>query len=94
VPQGERCVDECALEDACDQIGVADEARQLIIDRPGVEVLRRGVLDDPAVAENSDEIRERERLVLVVGHEQRRGRRCAEDPLNLVAHAGAHLRVE
>ena len=80
-------VDERAVEDAGDHVGLPDEACQLVIDRPRVEVLRCGALGDLAVAQDSDEVGERECLVLVVGDQQRRGRRFAQDSPNILADA-------
>ena len=59
-----------------------------------VELGRRVALADPPVADDRDPVGERERLVLVVGDEDRRRARVAQHPAHVVAHRRAQARVE
>ena len=72
------------------QHGLAEEAGELGVDGIAIQRLRVGGLDDRAVAHDGDDIGQRQRLLLVVGHQQRRGAALAQH----AAHLGAHLRAQ
>ncbi len=61
---------------------------------PVVELERRGDLLEPAGVQHPDAIRQRERLLLVVGHEEGRGPGGPEDLADLLAHRCAEIGVE
>jgi hypothetical protein len=73
---------------------VADEPRDLAVDRPRVEHGRLVALHDRAALQDRDTVGDRERLVLVVGDEDRRDPGPAEDVDHLATHARAQLDVE
>ena len=79
---------------AVDQVGAADEARDEAVGGTVVDLLRRGHLHQPAVAQHDDAVGERQRLVLVVGDEQRRDVLPLLDAPDLVAHRQPRRRVE
>jgi hypothetical protein len=70
------------------------KAGQLGVDRAAVEVFGGGVLRDLPVAQRRDPVGHRQRLVLVVGHQDRGGAGPAEDLLDVGADAGPQVRVE
>ena len=87
--------DRRAAVEACgDEIGVAEEVGDRERLRLLVDGARSRVLHDAAVVQDRDDVGERQRLVLVVGHEDdRRAERC-EQLLDLGAQAVAQARVE
>src|SRR5690606_21383012 len=52
-----------------EQDGLADEPGDPGVGGPGVDLVRRAALRDPAVADDGDEVRGGQRLLLVVGDE-------------------------
>jgi hypothetical protein len=83
-----------AVPDTLDEIGVADEACHVRVDRACVEVLGGGALRDRAVPQDGDEIRGGQRFVLVVGDQDGGGARLAEQLLDVRADAGPQMRVQ
>ena len=73
---------------------MADEIR----DEPAIgfmiEIIRRVPLQKPAFVHDADHVAERERLVLVVGHEHRRGAVAFEDIAYFARNAFAQVDVE
>ena len=51
-------VDERAVQDAIENVGLPDEARELVVDRTGVQILWWAALRDLAVPQHRDEIGE------------------------------------
>ena len=73
---------------------MTDEPRHLGVDRPPVERRRLVELDDRAVLQHGDAVGDRQRLVLVVRHEDR-GRAGLADHLDhLAPHARPELHVD
>ena len=83
-----------AVQSSLQQHGLADEAGDLGVDRVAVERLRVGRLDDPPAAHDGDGVGQRERLLLVVGDEQRRGAGGPQGLADLAAHLRAQAGVE
>ena len=79
---------------AVEQVGAADEVRDEGVRRMVVDLLRRGDLHQAPVAQHGDAVGERQRLVLVVGDEQRGDVLPLLDAPDLVAHREAGRRVE
>ncbi len=71
-----------------------DELRDEDVGRLLVDLRGHAELLEPAGAHDADPVRDRERLLLVVGHEQRRDADLELDAADLVAQLGPHLRVE
>ena len=85
---------ELAVEDAFDQVGVTDEAGQLAVDGIGVDVLRRPELGDGAIADDGHLVGKRQRLVLVVGDQDRGRPRGTQDGVHIGPHGGPEVGVE
>ncbi len=83
-----------SADGARQEVRVADERGDEARGRPVIELRRRRELLDAPGVEHADAVGERERLVLVVGDEDRRRARRPEDALHLVAHLGAEIGVE
>src|SRR2546421_450822 len=81
-------------DDPLEQVRLPDEARQPGVGRAAVQVLGRRALGDAAVAQGRDPVGDRQRLVLVVGDQHRRGAGAAEDLLDVGADAGPQVRVQ
>ena len=79
---------------AVDRVERADERRHERGGREVVDLERRADLLDPALAHHDDPIGQRERLLLVVGHVDRRDPELALDRPDLVAQRDADLGVE
>ena len=82
------------VERARQQVGRADEPGDEDARRRGVDLLWRADLLDLAPAHDRDAVAHRERLALVVGHEDERDPDLALDPLELDLHRLAELEVE
>ena len=76
------------------EVGRADEPGDEDAGRRGVDLLRRPDLLDLTAAHDGDAVAHRERLALVVGHEDERDPDLALDPLELDLHRLAQLQVE
>ena len=72
----------------------ADEAGDEHVDRPLVQLARRGDLLEHALAQHGDTVAERHRLGLVVGDVDRGRLHPAVHPQDLGAHLAAQLGVE
>src|ERR1700754_1755805 len=77
-----------------EQVRLPDEARQPGVGRATVQVLGRRALGDAAVTQGRGPVGDRQRLVLVVGDQPRRGAGPAEDLLDIGADAGPQVRVQ
>ena len=75
-------------------IGLAEEVRHEQVARRLVDLERRAALHDPARLEHDDAVGEREGLLLVVCHQDRRDAQLALQRADLVAHLLAEARVE
>ena len=73
---------------------IAQELRDRAGRGPQIEVTRRADLGKASLLHHSDLVGERQRLGLVVGDEDRRDPRLAEEFGDHLAHAGAQPRVE
>jgi hypothetical protein len=82
------------LAAALDHVRDADEIGDELVDRVLVEVFRGRHLLDPAVVEDGDPVRHRQRLVLVVGDVDEGDADVALDRLQLNLHLLAQLQVE
>jgi two-component system, OmpR family, response regulator len=83
-----------AIEPSLQQHRLADEARHLGVDRVAVEGLRVGSLDDLPASHHRDGVRQRERLLLVVGDEKPGGPGRPQGLPNLAAHLRPQAGVE
>jgi len=75
-------------------VDLPHELRRPAVGRPRVDLLGRTDLHDAAVAHHGQAVGERQRLLLVVGHEQRGGPGVAQDQLDLAAQARTQGGVE
>lgn len=64
------------------------------VDRVAVELLRTGCLDDLAAAHHRHQVRQRERLLLVVGDKQGGGAGCSQRRADLAPDLGAEAGIE
>ena len=87
-------LDPAVLRPALEDHRLADEGRDLGVDRVAVEPLRAVGLDDPAAAHDGDRVGEGECLLLIVGDEQRRGAGGPQGLADLAAHLRAQAGVE
>src|SRR6478609_12085416 len=90
----EQCLHRGPADDPLEQVRLPDEARQPRVGRAAVQVLGRRALGDAAVTQGRDPVGDRQRLVLVVGDQHRRGAGAAEDLLDIGADAGPQVRVQ
>ena len=74
--------------------GGAGEGRDERVDRRGDEVGRGAGLEDPAVDDDADRVRERSGIFEVVRDEDRRQSEVAQVVVELTAHRGLGVRVE
>ena len=84
----------CPVEHALDQVGVTEKVRERGIGWPGVHVLRRVALADLARPHDGNLAGQRQRLVLVVRHEQRGGASFAQHRPDVGSDARAERGVE
>ena len=77
-----------------EEVGGADELRREPVARRLVDLARRPVLNQPAAVHHRHLIRERQRLQLVVRHEQRRDAEAGGELLQLVPHLLPQFRVQ
>ena len=85
---------ELAVEGTVDQVGVPDEAGELAVHGIGVDVLRRPELGDRTGADHGYLVGDRQRLVLVVGHQDSGRPRGAQDGVHIGTHRGPEVGVE
>ena len=77
-----------------EQVRLADELGNESAPRVEVELLRSAVLFDPALVQYDDTVGHRQRLILVVGHEEECLVRAALNGLELLLNLATQLRVE
>src|SRR4029079_11270806 len=87
-------VHRAALRGRCDPIGQADEFGHETGLRPVVQRGRRADLPEPPGRHHADAVAHRERLLLIVGHEERRDADHDLDPADLLTELAPHLGVE
>src|SRR5919106_1166062 len=90
----ERRLDEAVLDAAAQEVAGTDELRRPAVRRREVELLRRALLDDRALAHERDPVGEREGLLAVVRDEHDGDADPAEDRRELVAHRPAQERID
>ena len=81
-------------EPARDRVRDADEVGHEAVDRSLVELGRLALLLDPPVVHDDDDVRHRQRLLLVVGHVHERDPDLLLERLELELHLLAQLEVE
>ncbi len=83
-----------ALERALDEVGLAEELGQLGVPGGSIQRRRRVDLGDDPAAQDGHLVGHRERLVLVVGHQDRGGTREPQHVVDIGADRGAERGVE
>ncbi|MNT02284.1 hypothetical protein D3C72_1367750 [compost metagenome] len=77
-----------------EQVVVADKARHKLAGGAGVDLLRRAALDDGSLVHQEDPIRQGERLLLIVGHEDGGEFKALLDLADLLAQAAADAGIQ
>ena len=76
------------------QVVVADKARHKLAGGAGVDLLRRAALDDGSLVHQEDPIRQGQRLLLIVGHEDGGELEALLDRADLLAQAAADAGIQ
>ena len=82
------------LDRAREQVHLADEAGDPRVHRPVVQDIRGPVLEDEPIAHHGHPVGHRERLILVVGHEDEGDAQLLLELLELQLHLTPELEVE